>query len=101
MQLCSQIFVFSTEWANRSAHSVMENQCPSIIAWHESQQETKKQLEVRKFSSNIDFILNQLYLTPPMGSLHKSREIWHTDKRGFPNMMIFNSHAVNLKLNLL
>ena len=61
MQQSSQIFVFSTEWANRSAHSVMENQCPSIIAWHESQQETKKQLEVRKVSSNINFILKQLF----------------------------------------
>merc|ERR1719266_406351 len=45
MQQSSQIFVFSTEWANRGAQSVMENQSPSIIHWHESQQETKKQLE--------------------------------------------------------
>ena len=56
MQQSSQIFVFSTEWANRGAQSVMENQSPSIIHWHESQQETKKQLEVRKLK-NCYFIL--------------------------------------------
>ena len=48
MQQSSQIFVFSTQWANRSAQSVMEHpeEYPTIIAWHESQPETKKQLEV-------------------------------------------------------
>ena len=48
MQQSSQIFVFSTDWANRSAQAVAEppHEYPSIIAWHESQPETKKQLEV-------------------------------------------------------
>ena len=46
MQQSSQIFVFSTDWANRSAHSVMSQEYMSIISWHESQPETKKQLEV-------------------------------------------------------
>ena len=46
MQQSSQIYVFSTLWANRSAEAVMQEQYPSIIAWHESQPETKKHLEV-------------------------------------------------------
>ena len=46
MQQSSQIFVFSTEWANNGARAVMDQQAPSIISWHESQPETKKQLEV-------------------------------------------------------
>ena len=46
MQQSSQIFVFSTDWANRSAHSVGQMEYPTIIAWHESQPDTKKQLEV-------------------------------------------------------
>jgi hypothetical protein len=46
MQQSSQIYVFSTQWANRSAEAVMQEQYPSIIAWHESQPETKKHLEV-------------------------------------------------------
>ena len=46
MQTSSQIFVFSTQWANRSAEAVINLQFPSIIAWHESQPETKKHLEV-------------------------------------------------------
>ena len=46
MQQSSQIFVFSTEWANRSAIAVQESSAPTIISWHESQLETKKQLEV-------------------------------------------------------
>merc|ERR1719195_108149 len=45
MQQSSQIFVFSTDWANRGATAVMDQQAPSIISWHESQPETKKQLE--------------------------------------------------------
>ena len=55
MQQSSQIFVFSTEWANRSAQAVMEapQEFPTIIAWHESQADTKKQLEV---SYNTDFL---------------------------------------------
>ncbi len=49
MQQSSQLYVFSTQWANRSAEAVMSEQYGSIIAWHESQPETKKQLEVRLF----------------------------------------------------
>ena len=46
MQQSSQIFVFSTDWANQSAQAVMNQEHMSIISWHESQPETKKQLEV-------------------------------------------------------
>lgn len=51
MQQSSQIFVFSTDWANRSAQAVMEQEYPSIIAWHESQPDTKKQIEVRTLNT--------------------------------------------------
>ena len=46
MQQSSQIYVFSTGWANRGAEAVMQDQFPSIVAWHESQPETKKHMEV-------------------------------------------------------
>jgi hypothetical protein len=46
MQQSSQVYVFSTNWANEAASAVMQQQCQSIIAWHESQEETKKTLEV-------------------------------------------------------
>ena len=46
MQQSSQIFVFSTQWANNAAKAVMDGQQPSIIGWHESQSETKKHLAV-------------------------------------------------------
>ena len=72
MQQSSQIFVFSTEWANRSATAVMDQQAPSIISWHESQPETKKQLEVSipkflqvvKSNHSISFVIDILD-TPP------------------------------------
>merc|ERR1719410_1529808 len=44
MQQSSQIFVFSTQWANNAAKAVMDGNQPSIIGWHESQSETKKHL---------------------------------------------------------
>ena len=53
MQQSSQIFVFSTDWANRSAQAVMEQEYPTIIAWHESQPDTKKQLEVRSLYHKV------------------------------------------------
>ena len=46
MQQSSQIFVFSTQWANRAAQAVMEGAFPTIICWHENQQETKRHLAV-------------------------------------------------------
>ena len=46
MQQSSQIFVFSTQWANNAAKAVMDGNQPSIIGWHESQSETKKHLAV-------------------------------------------------------
>ena len=49
MQTSSQLYVFSTQWANQGARAVMNNEYPSIIAWHESQPETKKHLEVSKY----------------------------------------------------
>jgi hypothetical protein len=48
-----QIYVFSTQWANRSADAVMQEHYPSIIAWHESQPETKKHLEVKKSTVSV------------------------------------------------
>ena len=47
MQQSSQIFVFSTQWANKAAQAVMQQEFPSIICWHENQAETKKHLSVR------------------------------------------------------
>ena len=47
MQQSSQIFVFSTQWANKAAESVMQGAYSTIICWHENQPETKKHLEVR------------------------------------------------------
>ena len=46
MQQSSQIFVFSTQWANKAAQAVMQQEFPSIICWHENQSETKKHLAV-------------------------------------------------------
>lgn len=46
MQTSSQLYVFSTQWANRAAMACMNQEYHSIIAWHESQPETKKHLEV-------------------------------------------------------
>jgi len=47
MQQQSQIFVFSTSLANKSAESVIAGQYPTIIAYHCAQPRTKKFLEVR------------------------------------------------------
>ena len=55
MQQSSQVYVFSTQWANRGAEAVMQSQFPSIISWHESQPETKKLLEVRQIMFRITF----------------------------------------------
>ncbi len=46
MQTSSQLFVFSTDWANKAAAAVMSSEFGSIVQWHEAQPETKKQLEV-------------------------------------------------------
>ena len=46
MQQSSQIFVFSTQWANKAAQAVIDGVYPSIIGWHENQNETKKHLAV-------------------------------------------------------
>lgn len=46
MQQQSQIFVFSTSLANKSAESVNSGQYPTIIAYHCAQPRTKKFLEV-------------------------------------------------------
>lgn len=46
MQQQSQLFVFSTALANKSAESVLRGEFPSIIAFHCAQPKTKKYLEV-------------------------------------------------------
>lgn len=46
MQQQSQVFVFSSQLANKSADSVIQGEYPSIIAFHCAQQNTKKFLEV-------------------------------------------------------
>lgn len=46
MQQQSQIFVFSTQLANKGAEAVFQGQYPSIIAYHCAQPGTKKYLEV-------------------------------------------------------
>lgn len=49
MQQQSQIFVFSTALANKSAESVLQGQFSSIIAYHCAQPRTKKFLEVTSY----------------------------------------------------
>ena len=65
MQTSSQLYVFSTRWANRSAEAVMKDQFQSIIAWHESQPETKQHLEVKFQSLNFFPYMteNKMYLS--------------------------------------
>lgn len=46
MQQQSQIFVFSTNLANKAAESVLQGQFQTIVAYHCSQPGTKKILEV-------------------------------------------------------
>lgn len=48
MQQQSQIFVFSTQLANKGADAVFQGHYPSIIAYHCAQPGTKKYLEVRR-----------------------------------------------------
>ena len=48
MQQSSQIYVFSTQWANKGAEAVMQGAFPTIICWHENQPETRKHLAVRR-----------------------------------------------------
>lgn len=61
MQQQSQIFVFSTSLANRAAEAVRSGQVPTIIAYHCTQPETKKFLQV-----------NILELCSENGFSHKS-----------------------------
>ena len=46
MQQQSQLFVFSTKLANKAAEAVIQQQFPSILAFHTSQPATRKFLEV-------------------------------------------------------
>lgn len=57
MQQQSQVFVFSTDMANKSAESVMKGIHKSIIQYHCAQPKTRKYLEVCVLSS-ILFYLN-------------------------------------------
>ncbi|XP_050530003.1 protein BCL9 homolog [Daktulosphaira vitifoliae] len=52
MQQQSQIFVFSTSLANKSAESVLAGQYPTIIAYHCAQPRTKKFLEKHPLKVN-------------------------------------------------
>lgn len=49
MQQQSQIFVFSTQLANKAAEAVLQGQFPSVIAYHCSQPGTKSFLEVTNY----------------------------------------------------
>ena len=60
MQQSSQIFVFSTQWANKAAQAVMQQEFPSIICWHENQPETKKHLSVSSSLTQKFYTENQL-----------------------------------------
>lgn len=53
MQQQSQIFVFSTQMANKGAEMVMQGQFPTIIAYHMAQPNTKKYLEVNKYVESV------------------------------------------------
>ena len=57
MQQSSQIFVFSTQWANKAAEAVMQGAYSTIICWHENQPETKKHLEVEEHFSLTSYFL--------------------------------------------
>ena len=61
MQQSSQLYVFSTEWANKGAEALHKNEFPSIIAWHESQPQTKKHLEVRSNLCGVDKDMREMY----------------------------------------
>ncbi|XP_065215204.1 protein BCL9 homolog isoform X2 [Planococcus citri] len=52
MQQQSQVFVFSSQLANKSADSVIQGEYPSIIAYHCAQQNTKKFLEKNSHKVN-------------------------------------------------
>uniref|UniRef100_A0A8D8PVR7 Protein BCL9 homolog n=1 Tax=Cacopsylla melanoneura TaxID=428564 RepID=A0A8D8PVR7_9HEMI len=52
MQQQSQIFVFSTQLANKAAEGVLGGQYPSIISYHCSQPKTKKYLEKHPLKIN-------------------------------------------------
>nr|CAD7201328.1 unnamed protein product [Timema douglasi] len=52
MQQQSQIFVFSTNLANKSAEAVLQGHFPSIIAYHCAQPGTKKYLEKHPLKMN-------------------------------------------------
>eukprot|EP00094_Tigriopus_californicus_P004642 TCALIF_04465-PA protein Name:"Similar to lgs Protein BCL9 homolog (Drosophila melanogaster)" AED:0.10 eAED:0.15 QI:775/0.71/0.62/1/0.71/0.62/8/0/1146 len=73
MQQSSQIYVFSTNWANRGAEAVMQEQYPSIISWHESQPDTKKHLETmaRQFPNMAKTIMNQSIRMSQMNKMMK------------------------------
>lgn len=54
MQQQSQIFVFSTQLANKSAEAVRSGQFPTIIAYHCAQPETKKFLQVNRLEFRFE-----------------------------------------------
>ncbi|CAH1731902.1 unnamed protein product [Aphis gossypii] len=56
----SQIFVFSTSLANKSAESVLAGQYPNIIAYHCTQPQTKKFLEANKLHHRGSLGMNGL-----------------------------------------
>ena len=74
MQQQSQIFVFSTNLANKAAESVLQGQFQTIIAFHCSQPGTKKFLEVRTLSL-------LLALNSPSKTERQKRQKRQTDYR--------------------
>ncbi|XP_063990917.1 protein BCL9 homolog isoform X1 [Diachasmimorpha longicaudata] len=72
MQQQSQIFVFSTQWANKGAEAVLQGQFPSIVAYHCSQPQTKKYLEkhptkMNQFRQNPAQWLNNIAMMKQKG----------------------------------
>lgn len=61
MQQQSQIFVFSTQLANKGADAVYQGHYPSIIAYHCAQPGTKKYLEVMTEKSSFKLTNKPLF----------------------------------------
>ena len=98
MQTSSQLYVFSTRWANRSAEAVMKEQFPTIISWHESQPETKHHLEV---SWDVNWLPSlHIYIGAMNFSWSHQYVIfiycskWHNDTQTWPKPFCLSSKCV-------
>ncbi|XP_058809361.1 protein BCL9 homolog [Phymastichus coffea] len=83
MQQQSQIFVFTTQMANKGAEAVLQGHYPTIIAYHMAQPSTKKFLE--KFPSKTShFRQNPPQWMNNIGAM-KQKGLQHSPNMGFPS----------------